>query len=147
MNMKHSSVYRRQGNWYIVSSSLTSDGVWLNSGSVSKVSDTADPAHKGQLILAALRGSKEGVPHPVDFELATAAVLEVIGCRSWSELECQAQTVTVQFDGNEFVLTPWKRGKKTGWVPAFGEHRLLLPVDSVAELLGLEAERTFAFCE
>ena len=115
--MKQTSIYRAKGNWYILPSSLTTEGVWIACDPVSIISEDADPIRIGELILEALSKSKEGEPHPLFPFESRSSIRKAVGVRSWNELEKTTQLVTVTLDGdNRATITPWKRAE-VGCIP------------------------------
>jgi len=84
--MKNGSAYLRKGKIFIQAFSLSSVGVWIAHGIVFTNESCDNPANIGANVLAALEGSVENIPHPLQSEWKSvqAPLLDAAGVKSWA---------------------------------------------------------------
>ena len=81
----HASIYRREDRFIVCSNSRTTVGVWIVCDPFISLPMDASNEELGAAVLAALRQSKESVPHPEQSERRgeLASLLKAAGVRSW----------------------------------------------------------------
>jgi hypothetical protein len=100
---KLAMAYQRKGMIFLHASSMTTDGVWILDAPALCVK-YGDVPLLGKQVLAALRGSKENVPHPSREELGRLfdPVLRLANVKSWGTLSKSAQCVSIECEGGAF---------------------------------------------
>lgn len=117
---KLATVYRYRGALYVRASSRTSAGVWVDSGPVIRLSESADDQEIANALFEALGRSRDPVPHPARSEFAQLArpLLECAGARTWTQFEKSAACVEVAEDERgRRQVTLMTRGPQGGYLP------------------------------
>lgn len=93
------SIYRRDGEYLLHASSETTQGVWVASAPFTKLPANASDDDLTKAVLGALDGSRQSVPHPVDWGGVLLPLLRLAGARSWRAFSKAAQCAEVEDDG------------------------------------------------
>lgn len=104
--MRSANVYSRKGTFFVHASLRTTAGVWMDGAPSFAVEHASDDSSLGEAILAALAGSRQGVPHPNNWKEVQRALLELAGVKSWSTFTKGATHVAVQEGASGVTLTP-----------------------------------------
>lgn len=138
--MRSATVYLRKGTYVVHASSMTTDGVLIRSEPTLAVSEDAGAGELGQAIVAALDGSRSGVPHPTDWKAVLQPLLAVSGTKSWVAFAKAATCLGVEEDAGQIVLVPMRNlGKNEGFEPVFA-NRVFTTRDDPARMGALAAE-------
>lgn len=124
--MKLANIFQRAGAFLIHPSSRTTDGVWiLESPCVRLRIDVSDET-LGQTVLAQLKASRTGVPHPTDWKSVARPLLDAAEVRSWSTFTKGTLSVKVMADGDIVQVTPTANlGARGGFEELLAERRSL----------------------
>ncbi len=143
--MKYVSVYSRNASLFILPASRTDAGIWIETDPVTKLPEDGSPKEKGDAVLAAFDGSKQGLTSPVDPNAPTSSLLKVAGVKSWSAFENSARVLSVKLDANELRLSPWRTCKDHGFAPIKNDDTIL-EASASAERIGLALEDAMKRC-
>ena len=124
--MKCATVYQFKRELILHAMSKTADGVWILAEPCERFpSDVADDA-LGQALQAALKRSREGIPHPTDFRAVTEPLLRVAGVKSWNTFAKSALCVEVEEPQPDVVeLIPTEnKGAEDGFIPRGDKTRV-----------------------
>ena len=72
MRMKSASIYERKGVLFFCPSSMTTDGVGIDTEPVLRLETAANLTTIGESLLRVLNESRNGVPHPSDWKAQQA---------------------------------------------------------------------------
>lgn len=114
--MKRAVAYKRNDRIIVHASSKTAAGVWMLAEPVM-MADGVGSAALGEMILAALQGSEEGLPHPTSWKDIFDPVLKITGEKSWGRFIKSTRCIEVEVDGEVASLVPTKNmGAREGFV-------------------------------
>jgi len=108
-NLKSIEFNLRDGKAYILSSSLTTMGLWMSTVPCTKVEwHSLSSAEKFNTLNQALERSKVNVPMPENTKHHAQAVLENLGFKSWKKFYEGGYHCTIDLDieKKEFKITP-----------------------------------------
>lgn len=132
--MKCAAAYLFNGKVVVVPESQTTAGVWITGEPVGAFQPD-DAATLGAALLAALRASKQGVPHPTDWTGHFQPVLQAAAAKSRKSFMASAKHVGVEMDGARLTLRPSRNlGPREGF-----EGKEARPADPGAPELAGEA--------
>ncbi|MEW6350269.1 MAG: contact-dependent growth inhibition system immunity protein [Thermodesulfobacteriota bacterium] len=147
--MKRAGAYKREKRLYLNPKSKTTMGLWLDTSPLIILDETEPPPIKGKQVRELLRRSREGVPQPTDWDNLMRAFLQEVGVKSWSRFAKTAVTCTIEFDGDQFVFRPYRRGGPKDHYAFFPieDRKMTISSDASDEELGLMLEKAFNACE
>ena len=129
--------------------SKTTTGVWIGTSPRIVVDETEPPAVKVEHVRDCLRKSRQGVPHPTDWDSFLDPFLKEVGAKSWSAFAKNALSCSVDLEGDQFVLLPYRNsGPKDhyAFLP-IEDGKLTISSDASDEELGPLLEKAFDACE
>jgi hypothetical protein len=139
--MKAATVYKRGDALYLHSSSKTTAGVWIATAPVTKVDNDTTASAKGKAILAVIKASQEGVPHPTNWNELIDPLLELAGVKSWATFMKNAACVGIESDGERLMLIPNQNlGPREGFEPVLA-GAVDLPCQATLDEIGAALER------
>ncbi len=147
--MKCAGAYKREKKIYLNPSSKTTMGLWIGTSPRIVVDESEPPSIKGKYIREVLGHSKEGVPHPTDWENRMQSFLKEVGAKSWSKFAKTALSCTIELQGNQLAFLPYRNsGAKENYnfVP-IRDRKMITSADASDEELGLLLEKAFEACE
>lgn len=134
--MRSATVNERDGVLFICPSSLTVDGIWIDTGPLFKIEPGSSKHAIGEAILTALDASRVSVPQPSDWSSVTQPLLQAAGVKSWSTFMKRAKAVILRQDEIGLSLIPHKNlGPKEGF-QAILENIATLRFPSSAQSIG-----------
>jgi hypothetical protein len=114
--MRAATIYKRANALYLYPSSRTTAGVWIAIPPFVKVDTHTAASVKGEAILQAIEASKDGVPHPTNWNGLIDPLLELSGVKSWATFMKSAVCVSLHSDGARLKLIPNRNlGPKGGF--------------------------------
>ena len=126
--MQKASAYEWRGRIFLHAFSKTSGGGPWVLGPPVLAADPRDPAELGRAILSALAGSKEGVPHPSNWDELLAPLMKLTGAKSSSAFENSARCVGIMYQDGHVTFTPKRNfGARNGYQPLKEKDRTSLP--------------------
>ena len=147
--MKQAQIFQRKGDLFILPSCQTTDGVWMGVDPVVRLDENASHETLGEAILRAITSSKQGVPHPLDWNIPTTSLFQLAGVKSCNEFERNAKHITVQVDDKAMRITPWRNlGPGRGFgplVPTMDE--ILVAADSSTSEIGVALNEALKRCQ
>lgn len=146
--MKNATVNRRKGIFYISSSSLSTDGVWLATQPYFKIEGNFAINQLGESIVNALQGSKQNVPHPTDFRNFGKDFLLAMGLKSFSQIQDKHTFhCSVTEDNGIISITPSKnKGDNKGFSYLAKSEAILISKSESPESIGNALLQAFAKC-
>jgi hypothetical protein len=147
--MKLAGAYKREKKIYLSPRSKTTTGIWIGTSPRIIFDETEPPSIKGKYIREVLRHSREGEPHPTDWENLMQNFLKDVGAKSWSKFAKTALSCTIEFEGDQLAFLPYRNaGAKESYnfVP-IRDRKMITSVDASDEELGLLLEKAFDACE
>jgi hypothetical protein len=147
--MKSAGAYKREKKIFLNSMSKTTTGLWIGTSPRIIFSETEAPSIKGKYIREVLRHSREGVPHPIDWDAFLKQFLKDVGAKSWSKFAKTALSCAIDLEGNQLEFLPYRNSgprENYNFVP-IRDRKMITPVDASDEELGLLLEKTFDACE
>jgi hypothetical protein len=147
--MKRAGAYKREKTIYLNPSSKTTMGVWIGMAPRIIFDETESASTKGKYVREVLGHSKEGVPHPTDWDSIHQVFLKEIGVKSWSKFAKTARSCTIDLKGNQLSFLPWRNsGPKDNYAfLPIEDKKLTISADASDEELGLLLEKAFELCE
>ncbi len=147
--MKRAGAYKRERKIFLDPLSKTTMGLWIDTSPLIVVDETEPPSIIGKHVRELLRHSREGVPHPTDWDNVDRAFLKEVGAKSWSTFAKTALSCTMDFDGDQFVFRPYRRGGPKDNYAFFPieDRKMTISLDATDEELGLLLEKAFEACE
>jgi hypothetical protein len=147
--MKRAGAYKKDKKIYLNPMSKTTTGLWIGTSPRIVVDETEPASVKGKHLRECLRNSREGLPHPTDWDAFLEPFLKEVGAKSWSAFAKNALSCSIGFDRDQLVFLPYRNsGPK--------EHYNFLPLEdrkmsissgATGEELGLLLEKAFDACE
>lgn len=114
--MQCASAYLFDGKLVIAPECQTTIGVWIAGNPVELTS--LDPAEAGRAVIRALSKSKQGVPHPKDWNAIRGPLLSAANASSNTAFMRSAKHVAIEFCDGTLTLTPSRNlGAKNGFEP------------------------------
>jgi hypothetical protein len=147
--MKFAGAYKREKKIYLSPSSKTTTGIWIGTSPRIIFDETEPPPIKGKYIREVLGHSKEGVPHPTNWETRMHGFLKEVGAKSWSKFAKTALSCTIELEGDQLAFLPHRNsgpGENYNFVP-IRDRKMTIPFDASDEELGLLLEKAFDACE
>ncbi len=147
--MKFAGAYKREKKIYLNASSKTTTGIWIGTSPRISFDEAAPPSIKGKYVREVLAHSKEGVPHPTDWENRMQVFLKAVGAKSWSKFAKAAVRCSIELDGDQLEFLPYRNsGPKDNYafVP-IEDGKMTISSDATDEELGLLLEKAFDACE
>lgn len=147
--MKCAGAYKREGRIFLNPMSKTTIGLWIGTPPRIVVDETEPPAIKGKYVKEVLRHSKEGVPHPTDWDSFLQDFLKEVGAKSWSKFAKTALSCSIELEGDRLAFLPYRNsGPKENYnfVP-IRDRKMSISFDASDEELGLLLEKAFDACE
>jgi hypothetical protein len=120
--MKTVKIYQsRRGELLIDPLDLTSAGVGISSGTISRATMSAPPATLGYTVISALNAAGNVVPHPsvAGGTLKQNGLFALAGVKNWPAFvrAMAATTVNLMANGEEVCVSPMTNlGPRTGYV-------------------------------
>jgi len=112
---KTCSVYFRGDDIYVIASSKTTAGLWIDTEPRFKLTRPVSASHLGRTVISALNGSREGVPTPDDLRSVGKELLHFVGFKSLSSFERGAIYFLVTLEENAINIIPTSRGTRGGF--------------------------------
>jgi hypothetical protein len=147
--MKRAGAYKREKTIYLNPMSKTTMGIWIGTPPGIVFDEMEPPSRKGKYIREVLAHSKEGVPHPTDWDSIHKLFLKDVGAKSWNKFAKIAVRCSIELEGNRLAFLPYRNsGPKDNYafVP-IPDRKLTISVDASDEQLGLFLEKAFELCE
>jgi hypothetical protein len=147
--MKRAGTYKREQKIYLNPMSKTTMGVWIGTSPRIVVDETEPPSMKGKYMRDVLRHSREGVPHPTDWDSFLKIFLKEVGVQSWNKFAKTALTCTITLEGDRLAFLPYRNsGPKDNYafIP-LEDRKMTISFDASDEELGLLLEKAFEACE
>lgn len=147
--MKRAEAYNREKKIYLNPISKTTKGLWIGTSPTIILDETEPPSKKGKSLREVLRHSREGVPHPTDWDSFLQVFLKEVGVRSWSKFAKTALSCIVKLEEDQLEFLPYSNsGPKDNYafVPIKG-GAMTVSFNASDEELGLLLEKAFEACE
>jgi hypothetical protein len=147
--MKSAGAYKRDKKIYLNPSSKTTTGIWIGTSPRITFDEAEPPSIKGKYVREVLGHSKEGVPHPTDWENRMQSFLKEVGAKSWSTFAKTALSCTIDLEGDQLTFLPYRNSgpqDNYAFVP-IKDRKLKISFDASDEELGLLLEKAFEACE
>jgi hypothetical protein len=147
--MKCAGAYKRENKIYLYPESKTTTGIWIGTSPAIVVDESEPPAMKGKRLREILRHSREGLPHPTDWDSLQRGFLKELGAKSWSKFAKNALSCGIDLKGDQLVFLPSRNsGPKDhyNFVP-IEDRKMTISVHASDEELGLMLEKAFEACE
>jgi hypothetical protein len=149
---QHASVYLTRRGYFVHSDARTDAGFWVATLPAFLVRLELGPATLGRNVLDALIGSRNGfpTPRPDQYRQMAAPLLAVAGVRSWMTLQRSAALCTLSTDDSGIAIEPTLNGGSSGEGRGYrplAAHRIVLPVDASADVVGTAVIDSFAKCQ
>jgi hypothetical protein len=147
--MKSAEAYKRESKIYLSPMSKTTTGLWIGASPTIIFDETEPPSIKGKYVREVLKHSKEGVPHPTDWDGFLQDFLKQVGAKSWNKFAKTALSCSIDLKGDQLAFLPYRNsGHKDNYnfVP-IGDRKMTISVDATDEELGLLLEKAFEACE
>ncbi|MEW6350268.1 MAG: contact-dependent growth inhibition system immunity protein [Thermodesulfobacteriota bacterium] len=147
--MKRAGAYKKEQRVYLNPMSETTTGLWIGASPRITLDERESPSTKGKHLREVLGQSQAGVPHPTDWDSFERAFLEEVGAKSWSKFAKGALRCAIEFDGDQFVFRPYRRGGPKDHYAFFPieDRKMTISSDASDEELGLMLEKAFEACE
>jgi hypothetical protein len=147
--MKRAGAYRREEKIYLSPMSKTTTGLWIGTSPRIVVHETEPPSIKGKYVRETLKHSREGVPHPTDWDSFLNVFFKEIGAKSWSKFAETAVRCSIELEGDRLGFLPYRNsGPQDNYVfVPMKDREMTIPVDASDEELGLLLEKAFDACE
>jgi hypothetical protein len=124
---QHASAYEWRGRIFLHAYSKTTQGLSVLSQPVLEA-DPRNLPELGRVILSALAGSKEGVPHPSIWDDISGPLIKVAGAKSRSTFFGSARSVSIKRQSDRVTFTPYRNlGTRKGYEPLKEKVRTSLP--------------------
>lgn len=147
--MKRAGAYKRDKKMYLNPMSKTTTGLWIDTSPRIVAEETLPDSVKGRHLRECLRNSREGLPHPTDWDAFLERFLKEVGFTSWSKFAKNALSCTIDERGDQLVFLPYRNsGSKNhyNFLP-LEDRKLSISSDATDEELGLLLEKAFDACE
>jgi hypothetical protein len=147
--MKLAGAYKREKKIYLNPMSKTTTGLWIGTSPTIILDETESPAIEGRHIRGVLRHSKQGVPHPTDWDSFLTVFLQEVGVKSWSKFAKTALSCTIELEGDQLEFLPYRNlgpREHYNFVP-IRDRKMTISFDASDEKLGLLLEKAFEACE
>ena len=147
--MKSAEAYKRERKIYLSPMSKTTTGLWIGMSPTVIWDETESPAIEGKHIREVLRHSKQGVPHPTDWESFLQKFLTEVGVKSWSKFAKTALSCSIELEVDRLGFLPYRNlgpGEHYNFVP-IRDRKMTISFDASDEELGLLLEKAFDACE
>ena len=147
--MKFAGAYKRDKKIYLNPMSKTTTGIWIGTSPRIIFDETEPPSIKGEYIREVLGHSREGVPHPTDWQNRMHSFLKEVGAKSWSKFAKTALSCSIYLERDQLEFLPWRNSgprENYNFVP-IRDRKMTISVDASDEELGLLLEKAFDACE
>jgi hypothetical protein len=101
-----------QSEWFIVSMSQTTFGVWVANGRVVRLPQDASDETLGKGVLDLLASSQTGVAHPTDGKAFRQQYKDSLGVKNVNKFERGSLLLAVQQAADSFTITPYRTEKQ-----------------------------------
>jgi hypothetical protein len=146
---KGATLHERKGELFLSSSSLTTDGVWIDSEPFCKIPAESDSKLIGDAIINAINSSRQGVPHPGPNQWSSviAPLLALASAKSYGAFMKNSRCLVFTLDGDTIKMIPSKNlGPKGGFEPLPADT-ISVPFTSPAESIGDSVKKCLEKCE
>lgn len=147
--MKRAGAYKRDKNIYLYPMSKTTTGLWIGTFPGIAIDDRKSPLEKGKSLREVLQHSREGLPHPRDWDALLELFLKEVGAKSWSAFAKNALSCAIDLKGDQLVFLPYRNsGAKNhyNFLP-LEDRKMSISSGATDEELGLLLEKAFDACE
>jgi hypothetical protein len=147
--MKSAEAYKREKKIYLNPMSKTTTGLWIGTSPQIIFDETEPHSIKGKYLREVLRHSREGVPHPTDWDSFLQKFLKEVDAKSWNKFAKTALSCAIDLEGDQLAFLPYRNsGPKEDYnfVP-LEDRKMTISVDASDEELGLLLEKAFEACE
>jgi hypothetical protein len=147
--MKLAGAYKREETIYLSPMSKTTTGLWIGTSPRIVFDQVESASIKGKHIREALRNSKQGVPHPTDWDSFLTVFLKEVGAKSWSKFAKTALSCSIELEGDRLAFLPHRNSgprEHYNFVP-IKDRKMTIPLDASDEDVGLLLEKAFEACE
>ncbi len=147
--MKRAGAYKREKKIYLNPESETTTGIWIGTSPRIIFDETEPPSIKGKYVREALSHSKEGLPHPKDWDSLDQIFLKEVGAKSWGKFAKNALSCTIELEGDQLAFLPYKNSGPQdhyAFVP-MKDREMTISIDASDDELGLLLEKAFDACE
>jgi hypothetical protein len=147
--MKRAGAYKREKKIYLNPMSITTTGLWIGESPRIVLDETEPAAGKGQYLRECLKRSREGLPHPTDWDGFLKPFLKEVGMTSWSKFAKNARRSSIELEGDRLTFLPYRNsGPKEhyAFLP-LEDRKMTISADASDEELGLFLEQAFDACE
>jgi len=147
--MKRAEAYKREKKIYLSPMWKTTTSLWIGASPTIILDETELPSIKGKYVREVLRHSKEGVPHPTDWDSSARVFLKEVGIQSWNKFAKTAVQCAIEQEGDQLTFLPYRNcGPQDhyAFVP-IKDRKITISIDASDEELGLLLEKAFEACE
>lgn len=147
--MQCATAYKKPDGIYLHSNSETTTlGLWLSSAPFLRVEPEESLNVKGLAVLAVLKASANGLPHPKEEEWGSffAPMLKLAGAKSLRAFETNARCCALELEEHEVRIIPHKKlGRKRNY-ETISSEAVRMPIESSPEEIGAALEEGFRRC-
>jgi hypothetical protein len=112
--MRRAAIHQLKDRLFIHPWQMTDMGLGIASEPYVALPLEADAAGLGNAALEALKQSGRTVRHPSDWKAQAAPRLKVAGVKSEKAFQTHACYVSIETDGSQLLVEPWRNGGTTG---------------------------------
>jgi hypothetical protein len=110
------AVFSRRGKLFFQPHNRTITGLLIGGGPVEVLGEGASDQEIGQSLRKAVSNTRNGVPHPIDFNKLPLYLYEAAGVKSWTTFVKGTKNCQIADDGSIVSITPTRNaGAREGF--------------------------------